>query len=143
MTLTEFLLARFIDDEVAAMAGPPAPWRVATLDDEAAAHDEDTWAGETVAAADGIAVANPYALSGRQTRAVRDHIVRHDPARVLAEVEAKRRIVELRQGADAPEHPSAFTRGQDDGFRQGLDEALRALAVVYAGHPDYDPRWAL
>lgn len=72
----------------------------------------------------------------------------HDPdcpRRVLAEVEAKRRIVEL---ADEASGLDAVVDGE---FRVGSrdpvaepyigDLILRHLAAPYAGHPDYDARW--
>jgi hypothetical protein len=52
-----------------------------------------------------------------------EHIARHDPARVLADVEAKRRIVEW--DAEQP-----VDRG-----------VLNILASVYADHPDYREEW--
>lgn len=79
----------------------------------------------------------------------------HQRSRVLAECEAKRRIVELASqigddgtyragymgaprahGPIYPGHPS---------YQQTvvLDTALRALAQVYADHPDYAPSWAI
>jgi hypothetical protein len=62
------------------------------------------------------------------------HIARHDPARVLAEVEAKRRIVEM--GASyVPE----LEHG--DNGEWALDATLRLLALPYADHPDYRQEW--
>lgn len=65
---------------------------------------------------------------------VHEHIERWDPARVLAECEAKRRIVE--------EHPP-FLRHCDtchelDGPDVSPCLTLRVLAAVYSDHPDYD-----
>ncbi|MGZ4524215.1 MAG: DUF6221 family protein, partial [Mycobacteriaceae bacterium] len=63
------------------------------------------------------------------------HIARHDPARVLAECEAKRRIVE-RYRVCEPNY--------DEGNRletRVLDWTMRLLALPYADHPDYDPAW--
>jgi hypothetical protein len=55
--------------------------------------------------------------------------------RVLAEVEAKRRIIERWEHA---------TRDPDDFEEQwGLEWAMRALAHPYADHPDLDPEWKL
>lgn len=54
------------------------------------------------------------------------HIARHDPARVLREVEAKRRMLEE---LDLP-YP-------------GEEHLLKLLAAVYRDHPDYDPAWAV
>lgn len=70
------------------------------------------------------------------------HIARHDPARVLAEVEAKRRIVEhwtllAEQAAEAPDHLRRMLSSQVT----GLGVAVRLLALPYADHPDYDERW--
>jgi uncharacterized protein DUF6221 len=65
------------------------------------------------------------------------HIARWDPARVLAEVQAKRRLLtqfELRgNSVRATVHPS--TGGV-------WDDLLRLLALPYASHPDYRSEWA-
>jgi hypothetical protein len=54
-------------------------------------------------------------------------------SRVLAECEAKRRIVEWHR------------MGNDDGYvcRNILCPHLAALASVYAEHPDFDPAWQI
>ena len=69
------------------------------------------------------------------------HIAANDPARVLREVEAKRRLIEL-HGADGahecPEGADAW------GARTGYERnclTLRLLAAVYADHPDYLEEW--
>lgn len=54
--------------------------------------------------------------------------------RVLAEVDAKRRIVEL-----AAEYIPELEHG--DNGEWALDATLRLLALPYADHPDYDPTW--
>jgi len=60
------------------------------------------------------------------------HIARHDPARVLAECEAKRRIVGWYQSLSAmTNHDSLEARHNE------LLHVLIALASVYADHPDY------
>jgi hypothetical protein len=102
------------EDEAAAQAASPGPWHVSAESDE-------------VLAADGITVADGFALSGRQLRATTEHIARHDPARVLREVEAKRAILGW---ADSPALP---------GYERGY--VIGALAAVYRDHPDYDPAW--
>ncbi|WP_433241476.1 DUF6221 family protein [Streptosporangium sp. CA-135522] len=57
------------------------------------------------------------------------HIARHDPARVLRDIEAKWRMLELAQDMLAsPIEPGA---GQD----------LRLFALPYADHSDYQPEW--
>ncbi|MGW4422556.1 DUF6221 family protein [Streptosporangium sp. NPDC004631] len=79
--LIAFFRARLDEDERWALAASPGPWS------ENAESDE-------VLAVDGITVADGFALSGNQLRATVAHIARHDPARVLAEVAAKRRLLE-------------------------------------------------
>ncbi|MER8233489.1 DUF6221 family protein [Streptomyces sp. NPDC094049] len=68
-----------------------------------------------------------------------DHIARHDPARVLAEVEAKRLLLteyaEVR-GNEAADYEWA------GGWARGLGQAVAFLALPYADHPDYRPEWA-
>lgn len=60
-------------------------------------------------------------------------------ARVLAECEAKRRIVEdcEEYAADHRTAPSDFARGR----RHAALLAATRLAAVYADHPDYDQGW--
>jgi hypothetical protein len=53
---------------------------------------------------------------------VATHIARHDPARVLAEVEAKRQIL-------------------DHLAYEWSSPILRYLALPYAGHPAYREEW--
>ena len=59
------------------------------------------------------------------------HIARHDPARVLAEVKAKREIVKF-----CDDDPLFL-----DGGWAYTDRVLRLLASAYDQHPDYDPAW--
>jgi hypothetical protein len=63
-----------------------------------------------------------------------EHIARHDPARVLAEVAAKRQIVELH-----------FLRSSGRLCNEDDDlwpcETLRLLARPYVDHPDYRHEW--
>lgn len=62
---------------------------------------------------------------------------RHDPARVLAEVDAKRRILDTWEceNQDRDRHVEGETRAWL------MDEVLQALALPYASHPDYRQAW--
>ena len=60
---------------------------------------------------------------------------RHDPARVLREVDAKRAIV---RECEAVQKLNASTGREPSRFRDWL---LRHLAAVYSGHPDYRAEW--
>lgn len=64
------------------------------------------------------------------------HIARYDPARVLREVEAKRRIVDAH--ADHPMQPG-FCRSC--GMTNGPCETKRLLAAIDDDHPEYREEW--
>ncbi|MFD3532025.1 DUF6221 family protein [Streptomyces sp. NPDC058664] len=72
----------------------------------------------------------------------RAHIVRHDPARVLAEVDAKRRLAELHQAADYEyaDGPVCLTCDQGGPLPYPCP-TLRLLALPYGPHPDYRDKW--
>ncbi|WP_294567538.1 DUF6221 family protein [uncultured Arthrobacter sp.] len=136
LSLTDFLLARVAEDEaVAREAGGLAetPWRA-------------TYGRQVETARDGYLVTpeDEHSYSDDPTDAVSEHIARHDPARVLAECEAKRRIVEreterLREQwrRRVDEHRQTF----DEWMQPPYGETLRDLASVYADHPDYRQEW--
>lgn len=64
-----------------------------------------------------------------------EHQVRWHTGRVLAECEAKRRIVD----AGRAEYEDSLQSGDDT---TGLaEEVLHALALPYSDHPDYDEAW--
>jgi hypothetical protein len=121
-TLTEFLLARIAEDEVVARA--------------AADKDLDRWAaggGVEAEWRDGMDPDLNTMIAydeGRPTEAQAEHIARHDPARVLAECAAKRRIVEM--------HEAAVNHDEMCGWPC---ETLLALAAVYADNPEFRDEW--
>jgi hypothetical protein len=65
------------------------------------------------------------------------HIARHDPARVLREVDAKRQIVDQ---YDSIGNPPPGEIGPDL-VRAELGRVLRLLALQYSDHPDYRQEW--
>jgi len=76
---------------------------------------------------------------------------RHDPARVLREVEAGRKILadlpayskqrrDLRDHVYLPENAS-YHSGHADGTDDAAYYVLRRLAAVWSDHPDYDEAW--
>lgn len=128
MTLTEFLLARIAEDEAVA--------RKAREDADADGH----WVIVNFPYEGSHAASYPVAADdvNRGDQPWEIHATRYDPARVLAECEAKRRIVS---------RCDLIIRGRDvgmfgEGQRQDASDNLRALAAVYADHPDYDAAWA-
>lgn len=130
LTLDDFLLARFAEDEAVARSagdgGPVVNGRCSELVQE--------WDRDYGPVVGSISI---------------------DSGRVLAECEAKRRIVGL--FTEEQTRADIYNRGYDDGDlndddlraragsnarARGLEEAVLALAAVYSDHPDYDPAWA-
>lgn len=121
MDLVEFLTARLDEDEQVARAaiapGPTGSWVV------------------HVGRAIGVVCT---AESGQRVASVSrapqsEHIARHDPARVLADVEAKRRLLAVLDG-------DPFDALGAEGAYKLL--VAKHLAAPYADHPDYRPEWA-
>jgi hypothetical protein len=160
MTLTEFLLARIAEDEAAARAATPGPWRwdhtpaegwghqppdLVTVAREERSYTLNNGEVRTYTAPVGTIIsswghdADGVTVDDRDA----DHIALHNPARVLAECEAKRRIVEA--------HGPATTSGDypcrceyDDWSNENPDgpcDTLCHLATVYSDHPDYRDDW--
>jgi hypothetical protein len=139
--LIAFLNARLDEDERVALNASVGPWRARRAD-------------RSVYAAESAVVNMPGPLPDWATYIVppdsegsdgiepadAEHIARWDPDRVLAEVEAKRELVEEHQ-------PAAY--GECRTCREpGLDRnqaapclTLRLLALPYADHPDYREEW--
>jgi len=112
LTLTDFLLARIAEDEVAIRRASMFPPRwVARPDD----------VGQPI-------IAGSFRVA-TCAESVMDHIARHDPARVLAECEAKRAVVGL--------HPEMLGWCQGCAHESYPCRTLLALALPYADHPDY------
>lgn len=138
--LIEFLCARLDEDEQIARAALCDDPRYLT-DDEATA-DNGVWQTSThphdecVVRGAGIVIYDEGGHTAEQAR----HIARNDPARVLAEVDAKRRILDAAEGSfDAyDEDPYDETRTADSSTFEWI---LRVLALPYADHPDYREEW--
>lgn len=144
ITLTEFLAAR-LDDESA----------LASII-SSGGYDPQTWhANDDAAATSWIAIhaiervtgsdyseedPTPVALV-RNQRAEWAHMAYWDPARVLADVEAKRSIIAEHPWRREPDWPSGRQ------CRQCGTEypctTVRLLALPYRDHPDYQQEWTL
>jgi len=119
-TLADFLLARIAEDEAAARKAGGKRWQ-----------RFQTGGVELIDAEQiGSAFADTVCFDeGSPSEAQAEHIVRHDPARVLAECEAKQRIVETHDcWADVCGWPCGV---------------LAPLAAVFSAHPDYRADWSL
>lgn len=133
--LSEFLLARIAEDEAAAGGA------FRDINDGSTPDKGKRWwnAGDVVLTVeDNERIVEQAPAIGDD--AVASHIARHDPARVLAECKAKRRIVEAVQYLSRlPSHMCM----PDVESAMGLERAMQAMAAVYADHPDYRSEWAL
>jgi len=72
------------------------------------------------------------------------HLARHDAARVLREVAAKRAILAAYEAVLADCHSAGVParRPRKYGEYDGLHKAVAELAAVYSDHPDYQQEWA-
>lgn len=124
MTLTEFLLARIAEDGADARAVVDADYA------SYSASWSQPWSGE-VDTGDGL-------IAAVGDRNVAAHIARWDPARVLAECEAKRRIVAECDSTFHMNTPPASTNSEAVWVAEAV---LQLLARPYASHPDFNPAW--
>ncbi|PBC71564.1 hypothetical protein BX265_6174 [Streptomyces sp. TLI_235] len=94
---------------------------------------------------DGYAVADEHGEpvvynEGSPTIAQAAHIAEHDPELVLAEVDAKRRIIAEHPWRQEPDWPSG--RQCTQCATEHPCQTLRLLTLPYSNHPDYGPEWA-
>jgi hypothetical protein len=141
LDLINFLRARLAEDrEVALKAGADA-WSL----------DHFTRAGGVVFASGERPIAEFDAdpqHQHAQDRASADfhqaaHIARHDPARVLVEVDTKSRLLTMYEEAGRTRlQPPTAERWMAAGVERAvLEDTFRAFAAVYADHPDYRDEW--
>lgn len=143
--LAQFLHARLDEDAGAANLMAefyPAPWDTA----------DRGWMAHVVADAPSFReVTRLEQWAGMPTSAgspdigeIIAHIARHAPVRVLAEVDAKRRILDTvvprMNEMDDQIEGEWGTPGSPDEYESIT--LLRLLALPYADHPDYLPEWA-
>lgn len=119
VTLTDFLLARITEDEEVAKAVAEEIRAELARDIYLPGQGPDPDDRGMYRASDGND--SPAVVVG--------------PARVLAECAAKRRIVDAQWDADPNDGDWS------SGYLSANDQAVRALALPYAGHPDYDDAW--
>lgn len=123
ITLLEFLEARIVEDELAALAAREGPWgtRTDTIG------NREIYSVPREERIGGDSNVFPDAWDEESTA----HAVRHDPTRALREVEAKRRGIE-----------SHRWHGPDGCGEDRFCPMLAAMAAVYANHPSYRQEWS-
>lgn len=151
--LVEFLNARLDMEAQIAREATPGPWQNAST-----ARHHVTVSGrseEAVFASPPDTGAMVVAVTGeareRHNLVNAEHIALHDPARVLSEVEAKRRIIAehmptpvdpVSQYTDEPFGCETCHHSSEQGVMGfGLCATLKLLALPYAGHPEYLETW--
>lgn len=136
--LVEFLTARLAEDEqiARAAAARASDWHSSKgnvggggeFTDLGDPDEEQYWHGDEV-----IVYDEGWPLVDEAT-----HIARHDPARVLREVEAKRALIESLRSYI--QYVETYENGVDaDGE---LADKLKPMAAIYSDHPGYDPKWS-
>ncbi|MET8766347.1 DUF6221 family protein [Streptomyces sp. NPDC004658] len=127
--LVEFLRARLEEDEAAAKACASAPWAIEIppmIHVSVQARRDNKWKWGTLG----------YVATVERDED-RAHIARHDPARVLREVEAKRQIL----AAHALNGWVCSTCDNEEVDQDYPCLTLRLLALPYVDHPDYRAEW--
>lgn len=71
------------------------------------------------------------------------HITRHDPARVLRDVPAKRKIIDRCEHwlSYGPVDDWEIDRADEAALIEAAEAVLRDLVAPYAGHADYQQKW--
>lgn len=137
MGIVEFLEARIAEDEAVAKAARPGPWF----------HDSNLTCGPRVPPDDFLMVPeDPSDTISPCNDKIPDqdsrHIARHDPARILREVAAKRAIIKAYVDADIKAHDTYnFHEDILNGESNGLETAVETLAICWSDHPDFDEEW--
>lgn len=139
--LIAFLRARLDEDEQVAKAAASGPWSETGRDSvgEGMVHSDSTGWAVVGSVKTGYGPDAPYANVSLNAA----HIARHDPARALREVTAKRRIVDAYAEVAEFYRPDPGERYETaDGHVAALHDVVRDLASVYGDHPDYRSEWA-
>lgn len=141
--LVAFLKARLDEDEQAARSAAPGPWTYQDIESVGGGRICDP----TVAIANvdwDVEQVDPRIRRFRpaaEADGTGEHIARHDPARVLAEVAAKRMIVDCWQTAQI--NVRVDRDDYSKGYAAAFERVLRDMARVYSRHPDYrDLEWS-
>jgi hypothetical protein len=139
--IAAFLAARLDETEAAAKAATGSLSGRWHTDVDGNVQDEDTGGGGNAYIAVG-----PYGCSVDDADAA--HILRHDPARVLRDVQADRAILAMYEDRDGYDLPEGVQEGRDpderacdEAIRDVLRDVLEIRAARFSDHPDYREEW--
>lgn len=124
-------------------------WLGAQLDEDAAramAAGGDGWRrqdhpSDTVAVYDSKGEPVVYD-EGWPSEAQAEHIAEWDPARVLREIDAKRKVLAEYEQADRYSRTTWGQSNADQSRARTLGKVVRLLASVYSDRPGYREEWA-
>jgi Family of unknown function (DUF6221) len=141
--LVAFLNARLDEDEAAANEATPGSWYSFN-----SGHGDDWYVASRnygqVSTGMHAEMENVEILMIERDHRDADFIARWDPARVLREVDAKRRILAEHRVWE-PRWGCTRCREWIGGIPEKVAwpcPTVRALAAVYSDHPDCDPAWS-
>jgi hypothetical protein len=128
VTLMAFIEARLADDERLAQAITGKEW-----------HEGSAWLRDMIHPLQSQLIDRPHFIPMITEEDIR-HIARHDPARVLREVAAKRGLLERarRHQRWAETTPASAFKA----LATASQIMLSFMASVWSDHPDYLPEWA-
>jgi hypothetical protein len=137
-----FLRARYDELEqiaIAASKDAASPWRW-----QDTPHGYGLVGDHPVQGAPMLAWVVPAAPGVHPLRAPAEHIARHDPAAVLADIAAKRDVLEHYEHWQKTFRltPEGWTAATCTVYRMAMSWVVGLLVQEYAVHPDYDPDWA-
>ncbi|MFG1847793.1 DUF6221 family protein [Micromonospora carbonacea] len=140
--LVNFLRAQLDDDEQVARAAISPPWIHHIAPDPSGPDHTLLMASRVISAG--------HAADDLLWPADAEHIARHDPARVLAEVDAKRQLLDGIMNLKRPTYQrgSSIVNGRRGTHYPARpvgpdprDALLRLLALPYANRPGYRDEW--
>jgi hypothetical protein len=125
-----WLRAQLDADAARAEAAPRGPWSV-----DVSGSIVDADGGRVIPAVGGARDGHPVRWPEGP---VVEHVVGHDPTRVLREIDAKRKLVALH---DRPQHQCVAEDGPTQWHVKDPCATLRLLASVYSDRPGYLDSW--
>lgn len=143
--LVEFLRARLDEQEARLHALPAGPWEWRRFDDVTDLGWRDCLMGQ-----DGISLLASAEGEGDQSwikrhKAFDPYLQDIQPARILADIEAKRAMLALHDDLDSGGHECPARDSLGEFFTAYVTPSecptLRLLALPYADHPDYREEW--
>ena len=142
--LVAFVRARLDERERVALAADPGPWEVGPT---FGARDSRVYVRE--ADHPGIDTIGTCVIAGQVANKTRfrenaAHIALNDPAAVLADIAAKRAILDMHEAVcDEVRKPTRAEHRANARARQfALEEVLKLLAQPYAGREGWRTEWA-